>query len=105
MQFGHRNARDAVMELFGSNQAALSVGGHSVKIRYGKTEVDSQRDQAFYSAEAAIKKQSAAHGKAIEKTMGKDRCVKVDGIVAFQQGSRRSGELGTFIGPFSDLQL
>ena len=26
------------------------------------------------------------------------------GIVAFQQGFRRSGELGTFIGPFTDLQ-
>ena len=70
-----------------------------------KTEVDSQRDQARYSAEAAIKKHSAVHGKAIEKMMGKNRCAKVDGIVVFQQSSRRSGELGTFIVPLSDLQL
>ena len=104
MQFGHRNARDAVMELFGGKQAALSVGGHSVKIRYGKTELDNQRDQAIHSAETAIKKHSAAHGKAVEKMMGKDRCVKVDGVVAFQQGSRQSGELGAFIGPFADLE-
>lgn len=83
MQFGNRNARDAVMASFGGRAASLSVGGHNVKIRHGKTEADGLRDQVLYSAETAIKKHAAALGKTVEKMMGKDRCVKVNGIVAF----------------------
>ena len=105
MQFGHRNARDAVMAAFGGREASLSVGGHNVKIRHGKTEADGLRDQVLYSAETAIKKHAAAMGKTVEKMMGKDRCVKVNGIVAFQQGSRQSGDTGAFMGPFSDLDM
>ena len=105
MQFGHRNARDAVMAAFGGREASLSVGGHNVKIRHGKTEADGLRDQVLYSAETAIKKHAAALGKTVEKMMGKDRCVKVNGIVAFQQGSRQSGDTCAFMGPFSDLDM
>ena len=105
MQFGHRNARDAVMTCFGGRQTALSVGGHNVKIRHGKTEADTLRDQALHSAETAIKKHGAALGKTVEKMMGHERCVKVNGVIAFQQGSRQSGDIGAFIGLFADLQM
>ena len=63
------------------------------------------RDQALHSAETAIKKHAAALGKTVEKMMGKDRCVTVNGIVAFQQGSLQSGDTGDFMGPFSDLHM
>ena len=105
MQFGHRNARDAVMTCFGGRQASLSVGGHNVKIRHGKTEADTLRDQALHSAETAIKKHGAALGKTVEKMMGNERCVKVNGVIAFQQGSRQSGDTCAVIGLFADLQM
>ena len=101
----HRNARDAVMTCFGGRQASLSVGGHNVKIRHGKTEADTLRDQALHSAETAIKKHGAALGKTVKKMMGNERCVKVNGVIAFQQGSRQSGDIGAFISLFADLQM
>ena len=105
MQFGHRNARDAVMTCFGGRQASLSVGGHNVKTRHGKTEADTLRDQALHSAETAIKKHGAALRKTMEKMMGNERCVKVNGVIAFQQGSRQSGDICAFIRLFVDLQM
>ena len=105
MQFDHRNARDAVMASFGSRQAPLSVGGHNVKIRDGKTEADSLRDQALHSAQTAIKKHGAALWKTVEKMMGNERCVKVNGVIAFQEGSRQSGDIGSFMTLFVDLQM
>ena len=62
-----RNARDAVMKLFGGNQASRTMGSQIVKIRYGKTDVDNLRDQALYAAEAAINKHSASVRKNVEK--------------------------------------
>ena len=105
MQFGHRNARDAVMTCFGGRQASLSVGGHNVKIQHGKTEADTLRDQALHSAETAIKKHGAALGKTVEKMMGNERCVKVNGVIAFQQGSRQSLDIGVFMGLFANLRM
>ena len=104
IKFGHRNARYAVMNLFCGNQASLKMGSQIVKIRYGKTAADSLRDQALYAAEAANKKHTASAGKSVEKMIGAERCVKVDGVIAFQKSSRRSENPVKFSGLSSDLQ-
>ena len=52
-----------------------------------------------------VKGQAAALGKTVEIVKGNERCVKVNGVVAFQQASRKSFEGSTYAEPFTDLLL
>ena len=93
------------MGLFGGSKAKITASGKDVKIKHGKTELDTVRDDTLRKAEGLIKAHPAALGKTVETLNGNERCVKVNGTVAFQQGSRRSGELGKSAEPFYDLQV
>ena len=84
MQFGHRNARDAVMELFGCKQAALSVGGHSVNPLRQNGGRQSTRPSPLQRGSSDQEAQRR-HGKTVEKMMSKDYYVKVDGDRLFSK--------------------
>ena len=83
----------------------MKVSGTDVRIKPSKTELDKDRDNMLKKAAEEIKKHPAASGKTVETCLQNERCVKVNGVVAFQQAARKSSEVGAYSAPFTDLVL
>ena len=81
------------------------MNGTKVSIKPAKTRVDAHRDAMLNIAANHVKGHAASIGQTIEIVKGNERCVKVNGVVAFQQASRKSFEGGTYAEPFTDLLL
>ena len=69
------------------------------------TRVDAHRDAMLTIAAGRVKGHAAAIGKTVEIVKGNERCVKVNGVIAFQQAARKSSDGGTYAAPFTDLLL
>ena len=76
-----------------------------MSIKPAKTRVDARRDAMLNMGADRIKAHAAAIGKSVEIMKGNDRCVKVDGDVAFQQAARKSNDCGKFAALFGDISL
>ena len=105
LEFSSSDVRDAVLKHLGKDPT-ITVSGSKVDIRPSKTQADGHRDYVLREAASRVKAHAAAKGKSVEtKKAGNDRCVKVDGAVAFQQASRKSTEISKYSAPFTDLEL
>ena len=104
VEFSCPDVRDAALKALGKD-ASITARGTKASIKPAKTRVDAHRDAMFNIAASHVKENAAAHGKTVEIVKGNERCVKVNGVVAFQQASRKSFECGTYAEPFADLSL
>ena len=104
IEFSYPDVREAALKAFGKD-ASITVKGTKVSIKPAKTRIDAHRDAMLNMAADRIKAHAGAIGKTVEIKKGSDRCVKVDGNVAFQQAARKSNECGKFAAPFADISL
>ena len=99
-QLGSSDARDAALKLLGAS--ATLTTGEQVKVKAAISKVNSHRNWALRKAEELVKASNSAAGKRVELSF-KERVVKVDNAVAFEQSPEDLG--GTFKGAFSSLRL
>ena len=104
VEFSCPDVRDAALKALGKD-AAITVNGTKVSIKPAKTRVDAHRDAMLTIAAGHVKGHAAANGKTVEIVKGNERCVKVNGVIAFQQAARKSSDGGTYAAPFTDLLL
>ena len=104
IEFSCPDVREAALKALGKD-ASITFKGTKVSIKPAKTRIDAHRDAMLNMAADRIKAHAAAIGKSVEIKKGSDRCVKVDGDVAFQQAARKSNDCGKFAGPFADIAL
>ncbi len=76
-----------------------------MSIKPAKTKADGRRDYVLREAASRVKGHASARNKSVETKYGNERCVKVDGSVIFQQGSRKGREADKYAAPFSDLEV
>ena len=98
------DVQDATFQALGKHDS-ITVKGITVSIKPAKTRFDAHRDAMFNMAADRVKGHAAALGKTVEIIQGDDRCVKVDGHVAFQQAARENIDCGKFAAPFPDFSL
>ena len=79
------------------------MNGTKVSIKPAKTRVDAHRDAMLNIAANHVKGHAAELGKMVEIVKRNERCVKVNGVVSFQQASRKSLECGTYAAHVADL--
>ena len=104
IEFSCPDVRDAALKALGKD-ASITVKGTRVSIKPAKTRLDAHRDAMLNMAAYRVKGHAAALGKSVEIIKANDRCVKVDGHVAFQQAARKNTDCGKFAAPFADLSL
>ncbi len=102
-EFASRDVRDAALKILGKDPV-LKVSGTDVNVKPAKTQRDWQRDNDLRDVSDKIKKHPSARGKSVEPRFGSERCVKVDGIVVYEQAKRGSAEPGKFAADFGDIQ-
>ena len=84
---------------------SLTVPGFDgVRVKPENTEIDRNRNWALNKADQLIKKDDRAVDKLVEKKLGKDRGIYVDGVPAFVQRTRYSKGV-EFVGNFANLRL
>ena len=104
VEFSCPDVRNAALKAL-SKDASITVNGTTVSIKQAKARVDAHRDAMLNIAASHVKGHAAALGKTVEIVNGNERCVKVNGVVAFQQASRKSFECGAYAKPCADLSL
>ena len=77
--------------------------GHKIVIKPCLSQAVRERIWALNAAYELVQKHPAAENKTVERKKDSDRCVTVDGVVAFDQ-TGKSGT-GFFTGPFANLVL
>ena len=103
VEFSDNDTRNLVLQKLKSNQPACVFSGSTVVVKPALSQYVRERIWAVNTAYDLVKKHSAASGKEVTKTKGKDATVSVGGVVAFTQSG--SASLGSFVGVFSDLSL
>ena len=78
------------------------VGSLPITIKQSRTQQQSQRNWALTEADRLIKAHASSNGAEITLEW-KDRAVKVNGQIAFQQNKIDVG--GTFNAPFGSIEL
>ena len=104
VEFSAPEVRDAVLQHLGKDPSIIVNGTH-VSLKSAKTQNDGHRDYVLAEVARRVTGHASAQGKTVETLKGNDRRVKVNGVLAFQQGSRNSGEIGKYSAPFTDLEL
>ncbi len=99
-EFASSDVRDYVLEKL--NKHTFSFKGSNVSIRKGLSKSALARNGAIKDAFKLLEKDSRCLGKTVKKEWRDNRGVSVDGKNMFSQGS---DGLGTFVAPFTDLQL
>ena len=82
----------------------LKVGGKTLLVKNGRTEIQNDRNGFVREAEEIMKKSELSKDKAVEiDWMVEPRVVKVDGVPVFSQS--KTDVVGTFTGNYSDFTL
>ena len=76
-----------------------------MNVKHAKTRIASHRDAMLNIAATRVKEHAAAIGKTVEIVKGNERCVKVNGEIAFQQSALKSNECSKYSKLFDDLLL
>ena len=104
LEFSSKDVRDAALKALGKN-AILKISGIEVAVKPAKTQEDWLRDDELREIGKLVKEHPSARGKSVETLLRKDRCVKVEGIVIYEQPKRGSKEPGKFADAFADLAV
>ena len=96
------DVRDAALNALGKD-AFITLKGSKVNVKPAKTRIDSHRDAMLNIAAARVKDHAAALGKTVEIVKGNERCVKMNGEIAFKRSARKSNECNKYSMFFADL--
>ena len=103
VEFSDVDTRNLVLKKVNADAPVCSYSDKPIAIKAALSQRVRERIWALNSAYDLIKAHSAASGKVVLKTKGKDATVTVSGEVVFSQSG--STGLGSFSGVFSDLVL